>query len=187
MGTLKSASEGGLVTDRPPAGGWALDEATLAEVERAGASRTAAELFAVFGRVGWGYRRWLEASARGAGLSMARLRLLHLLTQHGPQRMTDLRRQLGVTARNVTQLVDGLEAEGLAGRTPHASDRRVTVVEVSQEGRAQVHRLFRAHVQRGAELFDRLDGADREELLRLLRLLADHLQEVVGETHPTDC
>ena len=69
-----------------------------------------------------------KASQETAGESVARLRLLYELHCNGPRKMVDLAETLGVTPRNVTALVDGLEAEDQVRRVAHASDRRITMV-----------------------------------------------------------
>ena len=48
--------------------------------------------------------------------------------------MSDLGDELGVTARYVTSLVDGLEKEGLVRRVPHPTDRRATIIESTPKG-----------------------------------------------------
>jgi DNA-binding MarR family transcriptional regulator len=39
-----------------------------------------------------------------------------------------------VTAQNVTYLVDALERDGLVTRSPHPTDRRVSIVELTEDG-----------------------------------------------------
>ncbi len=57
-------------------------------------------------------------------LSGARLRVLFAVKEAGSMRMGDLATQLGVAPRTVTDLVDGLEKEGLLTRRPDPTDRR---------------------------------------------------------------
>lgn len=88
--------------------------------------------------------------------------------ERGRVRMGDLAAALGVTARNITTIVDGLEGEGLLTRQPHPDDRRVILLELTEKGRAhiaQIHTLHRATAER---FFAPLDAAERSELLRLL-------------------
>ena len=47
--------------------------------------------------------------------------------------MSELKKELGVTATNVTALVDSLEKDGLVVRTRHPTDRRATVIELSDK------------------------------------------------------
>jgi len=73
---------------------------------------------------------WMRrASVANAGESESRLRLLYELHCNGPRKMADLADTLSVTPRNITALVDGLEAESLVRRSPHPTDRRVERVE----------------------------------------------------------
>jgi DNA-binding MarR family transcriptional regulator len=71
------------------------------------------------------------------GLTFARYEALVLLSfsKRGslPMRMMGERLQLHPTS--ITNIVDRLEADGLARRLPHPSDRRTTLVELTESGR----------------------------------------------------
>ncbi len=88
---------------------------------------------------------------------------------------------LGVTARNVTSLVDRLEAGRFVRRVPHPSDRRVTLLELTDRGRTLNRRLFATHRSRAAKLFDRLSAKDQAELERIMRQLNDELAGGIDE------
>jgi DNA-binding MarR family transcriptional regulator len=111
---------------------------------------------------GWSRRRALEA-----GASEPRLRLLNELHCVGPRKMADLAGVLGVTPRNVTALVDGLEAEGLVARTSHPTDRRVTLVALTG-GAERVEAQFATYQASLAGLFAELGKKDRRALARVL-------------------
>ncbi len=74
------------------------------------------------------------------GLSFARYEALVLLSfsQRGslPMRLMGERLQLHPTS--ITNLVDRLESDGLARRLPHPSDRRTTLVELTDAGRERL-------------------------------------------------
>jgi DNA-binding MarR family transcriptional regulator len=120
------------------------------------------------------FDRWANRKAVEAGVSAQRLRLLNAVHCHGPQKMADLADALSVTPRNVTALVDGLEAEGLIRRVPHSTDRRVTMVELTCNS-AQVASQFRTFQDSIGGLFAELGEADRNTLLRLLTTLHDRI------------
>ena len=71
------------------------------------------------------------------GLTFARYEALVLLSfsKRGslPMRMMGERLQLHPTS--ITNIVDRLESDGLARRLPHPSDRRTTLVELTDAGR----------------------------------------------------
>lgn len=105
---------------------------------------------------------------REQGASMARVRLLNVLACDGPRIMSDVGETLGVTARNVTALVDALEADGLVRRAAHPSDRRATLLELTAMGSDLHGRVFDEHRQAMAALFETLLPADQQRLLRLI-------------------
>jgi DNA-binding MarR family transcriptional regulator len=112
-----------------------------------------------------------RAAVANARESVPRLRLLYELHCNGPRKMADLADSLGVTPRNVTALVDGLEAESLVRRVAHPSDRRVTIVEITG-GAAEVEQQFRSFREAIERLLSDLSGADRRMLERVLPELA---------------
>jgi DNA-binding MarR family transcriptional regulator len=81
------------------------------------------------------YLRWIDAQA-AEGLTLTRLLLVERLDCKGPAMMRTLADELGLSPRNMTALVDSLEAEGLVRRKPHPTDRRATVIELTEDGTA---------------------------------------------------
>ena len=131
------------------------------------------EEFAAFGPA---YMRWVKSCLGEGGTTYARMRLLGVLRCHGPQIMSGLSGELGVTPRNVTALVDALEEEGLVRRRAHPSDRRATVIEMTEEGTETCEGMYHGHAETAAEIFDDLSEEDRLELLRILRMLRGALK-----------
>jgi DNA-binding MarR family transcriptional regulator len=112
------------------------------------------------------FRRWTRALV-GDALSYSRMRLLCELQDVGPQKMAVLASALDVTPRNVTTLVDGLEREGFVRRLPHPTDRRATVIELTDSARGAVNRS-KEHQAAIKDLFETLAPADRAMLIRLI-------------------
>jgi DNA-binding MarR family transcriptional regulator len=131
------------------------------------------DAFADFGPC---YMRWVKSRLRDRGLTYARMRLLGALHCGGPQIMSSISEELGVTRRNVTALVDALEDERLVRRLPHPTDRRATVIELTDEGAKTTHAMYDAHREAVSELFAGLSEQDQRELIRLLDTLRDTLR-----------
>jgi DNA-binding MarR family transcriptional regulator len=68
------------------------------------------------------------------GLTRARATVITQLHRAGPSTQRQLAAALQVTPRNITGLVDALESAGLANRAPHPTDRRATVVSLTDAG-----------------------------------------------------
>src|SRR5918994_5550914 len=77
----------------------------------------------------------LATSFAGTGLTTARTHLLWVLHHSGPSNQQSLAAALSVSPRNVTGLVDALEAGGYVARQPHPTDRRATLVTLTGRGR----------------------------------------------------
>ncbi|WP_019807327.1 MarR family winged helix-turn-helix transcriptional regulator [Saccharomonospora halophila] len=88
----------------------------------------------------------VDTALKPHGLTFARFEALVLLTfarsSSLPMRVMGERLQLHPTS--VTNIVDRLEKDGLVKRLPHPTDRRTTLVEITEEGRARKERATRA-------------------------------------------
>jgi DNA-binding MarR family transcriptional regulator len=105
------------------------------------------------------------------GLSGPRLRLLLAVEEAGRLRMGDLAEDLGVTARTVTTLVDALEKEGLLVRLSDPTDRRATLLALTDRARTQFAQVRAIQMDLGEEFVAPLDQGQRKVLLDLLSLL----------------
>src|ERR687893_739295 len=140
------------------------------------AEESSLRLVAEFAAFGPAYMKWVKSRVQDRGMTYARMRLLGALHCHGPQIMTSISDELGVTRRNVTALVDALEEEGLVRRKPHPTDRRATVIEMTGLGERTMDRVYDEHRVAVAELFAGLDEEDRGELTRMLGVLRESLR-----------
>ena len=112
----------------------------------------------------------VEEVLKPFGLTFARYELLTLLhfTRTGALPMAKASARLQVHPTSVTNAVDRHETAGLVRRPPHPRDRRATLVELTDEGRA----LAVATTEKlNAEVFAR-PGVPDDQLETLLRILA---------------
>jgi DNA-binding MarR family transcriptional regulator len=113
----------------------------------------------------------------GGGMTVPRASLLLGLTlKNEPAGMSELGESLGMSPRNMTVLVDGLEKEGLVRRVSHRHDRRIKLVELTQAGRRVAEQEIGPSQSAAATLFDDFTPEERGELLRLLEKVADSLR-----------
>jgi DNA-binding MarR family transcriptional regulator len=62
--------------------------------------------------------------------------MLLSFTRAGALPLGKIGERLQVHRTSVTNIIDKLEADGLVRRVPHAEDRRATLAEITDEGRA---------------------------------------------------
>lgn len=106
-------------------------------------------------------------------LTMQQLKVLLMLSMGGARSSQELVRGLGVGSATVTGLVDRLVAQGLVGRREDPSDRRVRLVEPTEDGRALVARLEAAGTEHFRGLLGTLEGEDLLALERIVNRLAE--------------
>jgi DNA-binding MarR family transcriptional regulator len=106
-------------------------------------------------------------------ITPSQLRALRVLRRHGGMRLSELSGHLHIAARSTTEVVDGLETRDLVARRPDPSDRRATLVAVTEHGAAVLDAIRDARGTEAERVFDRLSRTDRAHLARILGKLRD--------------
>ncbi len=113
----------------------------------------------------------VDEALKPTGLTFSRYELLMLLSfsKTGALPMAKASARLQVHPTSVTNTVDRLEAAGLVVRVPHPSDRRATLIEITDAGREVV---AKATERLNREVFART-GLPPDRLRTLLQILAE--------------
>jgi MarR family 2-MHQ and catechol resistance regulon transcriptional repressor len=118
-------------------------------------------------------RRSLAAAIEREGLSAAGFSALVVLTTAGGElELRTLRRRMGWSKANATEVTGTLEARALVVRRRHLSDRRAVLVTLTAAGAELVHRIFPDHAQRVSATFAALDETEKRSLAEICRKLA---------------
>ncbi|HEU5046516.1 MAG TPA: MarR family winged helix-turn-helix transcriptional regulator [Rickettsiales bacterium] len=123
------------------------------------------------------YTRWAESHMNEKGLTPQRLRLMWPLMEKGPMMMSALRDELGVSATNITALVDALEKEEMVVRTAHDTDRRATMIEITPKAVKMLTENCGEFRNRVAEVFSDFTHPEQEQFLALLLKMRKALVE----------
>ena len=109
---------------------------------------------------------------RPFGLTFPRYEALMLLsfTRTGALPLGKIGERLQVHRTSVTNIVDKLEADGFVRRVPHAEDRRATLAEITDAGRATAADATTA-LNVAAFGIDALGDDEQEAVTALLRAL----------------
>jgi DNA-binding MarR family transcriptional regulator len=131
-----------------------------------------------------GQRRLRDLEAVAGVISFPQARVMTVMADAERVRMGELSAKLGVTARNITTIVDGLEREGLIARVPDPDDRRAILLELTQKGQEHIVAVHAAQRELADWFFAALDTTECAELLRLLEKILE-TASVAGAT--PDC
>lgn len=127
----------------------------------------------------------VDEALRPHELTFARYEALVLLdfSRKGSLPLGKMGERLMIHPTSVTNIVDRLEAQGFLRRVPHPTDRRTTLAEITDAGRAVMTEATRA-VCSVAFAMDGLTADETEQLvvlLRKLRLSAGDFEERSGD------
>ena len=116
------------------------------------------------------------------GLTFARYEALMLLyfTRAGALPLGKIGARLQVHPTSVTSLIDGLAQQGLVKRTPHPTDRRVTLAEITDEGR-ELAGLATPELNRIGFGLQSLHGEQLRQLNALLREVRADAEDFAAE------
>ena len=106
------------------------------------------------------------------GISVSQAYALGALAEHGALTMSGLAAELHLSVSTMTRVVDQLVARSLARRAPDAQDRRVWRVSPTARGGALWRRIEDELLEIDEEVLRTLSPAEREALIRALRLLS---------------
>lgn len=118
----------------------------------------------------------MTSSLARDGLTPSRAHVLWELRRRGPSTQRVLADAMGVSARNVTGLIDALVKTGFVTREPHPTDRRASLVSFTGHGAKAADALHRGQ----QELADLLFAAMPAERLACF---VDGLDEVLTRLH----
>ncbi|WP_169086697.1 MarR family winged helix-turn-helix transcriptional regulator [Paenibacillus sp. PL91] len=117
------------------------------------------------------FERLLSTLGLPSYLTGSRLRVLLDVSQYGSIRMSDLAKNLGVEARVVTQYVDTLEGQNLLVRTADPTDRRATLVKLTDEAFPIIEKARIIMEQAAEKIFEGISIDSRKELIQQLTML----------------
>jgi DNA-binding MarR family transcriptional regulator len=128
--------------------------------------------------------QFFEARLEDNGITYGQYKALMCIKNFGINgtQMNTVAEFLSVTPRNVTGLVDNLEAAGLVERVPDPVDRRATIVRVTASGETAAARGRKVH----EASLGKLMGILTEEEMLQLRHLGTKLLRAVEEVPAAD-
>lgn len=138
-----------------------------------------AELLSAFGLFMFGLRQWMRSNLpTEGGMTVPRATmLLALANKKDLVGMSELGDMNGLSPRSMTVLVDGLEREGLVERVPHPTDRRITLIGITEAGSQLAKSALGPSQSTIAELFNDLTPSEQDQLLHLIGKLLGSLSE----------
>jgi DNA-binding MarR family transcriptional regulator len=113
-------------------------------------------------------RRLMDQALSEHAMSVSRLKLLLVLDQAGPARMSTIAAELDIAVRSAMDAVASLERDGMLTRKDDPTDRRAVLAVISPAGRTAMRKALRVKERILDETFGTLSLDERDQLLALL-------------------
>ncbi|WP_239067504.1 MarR family winged helix-turn-helix transcriptional regulator [Actinomadura bangladeshensis] len=119
-------------------------------------------------------REGMNDELRPLGIDVREFTMLLALDMYGPSSQRRLIDLTGIDKSTMVRIIDALEHGGLVRRERVPEDRRAYAVMLTDDGRRTLESGRRAGADVGERLFGRLRPGERDQLVDLLRRLAEH-------------
>lgn len=123
-----------------------------------------------------GFMRQTSSKFYKVKVTMPQFVILNLLARMGEAKMSDLARSLNVTTAAMTGIVDRLVRDLYVVRASDPKDRRIIRVKLTAKGSRIVKDIIEERREMIIKMFGKLSQSDREEYLRILKKIQDHLK-----------
>lgn len=123
------------------------------------------------------FSRLLTRLLNEVGLSLPQFAVLNQLVDLRTLSMTEMSRRLHITKPAVTHHVDRLEKRALLKRIPHATDRRVFILEILPKGERIVRRTQDHFLKLLLKTLRAFRAKERETIRRFYTLLSRTLDQ----------
>ncbi|MBI2706053.1 MAG: MarR family transcriptional regulator [Actinobacteria bacterium] len=130
-------------------------------------------------------RRAFDAGLAELELNMSEGGALANLAVHGSLTQSELAARLHIGRASAAVLVDSLESRGLIERRANPADRRVWQVSLTSTGAAVARRFDTRHAEIRAALRGAMTRTEREQIGRLLAVLADNATAYASDVATT--
>jgi DNA-binding MarR family transcriptional regulator len=118
----------------------------------------------LLGMFPWIGKLWSSAVREAGGGSIGRYKVLGILNGKGPTRAGELATLCVSSPSAMSEIIEGLSAEGFVRRVDDPTDRRAVVVTLTPQGQAELDRVGELMTAELARRFADLTGDERSRL-----------------------
>lgn len=126
-------------------------------------------------------RARVASASGGSDLERSSYAILCLLADEGPQRIGRIAQSFDLDPSTVTRQVQAVVRLGLARRTQDVSDRRATILDLTETGLSTVTEVRESRRCALRALLTEWPEADQTEFLRLLGRFNDDVAEMIQQ------
>lgn len=145
---------------------------------------TAPRLWLVMARAYRAMGSYIEGSFAAQGIGLSDFMVLEVLLHKGPQTISSIGDKVLLASASMTSAIDRLESQSLARRRSSDSDRRIRLVELTDEGRKFIVEIYGRHEKDLEFIASELSNEERRALYEGLKKIGLAAQVAVPTTCP---
>ncbi|MGD6891924.1 MarR family winged helix-turn-helix transcriptional regulator [Bacillus mobilis] len=112
------------------------------------------------------------------GIMLPGFLILNKIIQDGEQRLTDLAEELDLTSGAITALCDKLEERGFAVRKRHQEDRRIILLDITEDGLKFIKKNHNIRTSFMSVLFDGFSTDELHVQIEVFKHLSYNLEHL---------
>ena len=132
----------------------------------------------VLGRAAKAIERVDRDSIADTGLNISDFSIMEALLHKGPLPVNTIGEKVLLTSGSMTAAANRLEEKGLIKRIQDPSDGRCFYLHLTKSGRRLIKTAFEKHAHNLEKIVDVLSAEERSELVRLLKKMGRHAQDL---------
>ena len=121
--------------------------------------------------------RSMRRSGKGRGHHRGGFRILRILFEQGPMDFAELAEELDIRSSSLSEALDRLQQREMITRTPHESDKRKVVVELTEAAKEKMEARKDKKDEQLVQITSVLTEAEQAEFIRLSQKIIDALSE----------
>ena len=119
-----------------------------------------------------------RASIIGTGLQLSEFTIMEVLLHKGPLPINAIGEKVLLTSGSMTAAINRLEKKGFVRRIQDTLDGRFFHVHLTEMGRLVIRKAFEKHAANLEHISAALSPDERDELVRLLKKIGRHAEQV---------
>lgn len=138
----------------------------------------ALKLFVVLSRASKVLHEETNRLITSKGLNPTEFAVLELLYHKGKQPIQKIGEKILMRSGSMTYVINKLETNGYLQREANSTDKRVTYVEVTEQGRQLMDSLFPGHAENIGNLMSVLSSEEQQQAIGLLQKLGISVRDL---------
>ncbi len=119
-----------------------------------------------------------RSSIAGTGLQLSEFAIMEALLHKGPLPISNIGDKVLLTSGSMTAAINRLEKKKFVRRMRDMSDGRIFHVHLTEVGRVVIKRAYEKHAANLEEVAGALSPGEQDELVRLLKKIGRHAEEI---------